>query len=120
MTFSDAVLAHIAESDIKFRTPGCESNDVATRILVWLDSLDNRSALPGPSHVLPFTRGDAVRALASILRDWTHAQTRATGPPNCSATLVSLRPEQTWRSELLALLADEVFACVAVAKRSCL
>ncbi|SNT47949.1 histidine phosphatase family protein [Rhodococcoides kyotonense] len=110
LTFDDEVLAQIARSGKDFRPPGGESmNDVATRMLEWLDSLTVPFPPPGPGPVLAFTHGGAVRALVSRLRGWTHAQTYATKPSNCSVTLVSSGADRMWRCEFLALTADEAF-----------
>jgi len=109
-TFDDDVLVEIAESGKDFRPPGGESmNDVAARMLAWLESLADRSSPAGPGPVLAFTHGGAVRSLVSTLRGWSHAQTYATKPANCSVTLVRRGPDRKWRCEFLALAADEAF-----------
>jgi broad specificity phosphatase PhoE len=91
-----------------FRPPNGESmNDIGKRMMSWLKDVSSGNA-SAPATVFAFTHAGAIRALASALHSWSHAQTYQTLPSNTSVSLIRCR-SGAWRFEYVGRDAAEVF-----------
>ena len=86
-TYTPRMSARIARSGVDFAAPGGESmRDVGQRMHNWLRSL----ASAGPTEVLAFTHGVAIRCLAGLVEDWPHERIWKTHTANCSVTVLEV------------------------------
>ena len=89
-TYTPRMSARIARSGVDFAAPGGESmRDVGQRMHNWLRSL----ASAGPTEVLAFTHGVAIRCLAGLVEDWPHERVWKTHTANCSVTVLEVHDQ---------------------------
>jgi broad specificity phosphatase PhoE len=97
---SAAVLAEIERVGKDLKQGGAESiNDAALRGLGWIaETFDTHILESLPDRKFIFSHGAIISSMASQIRNWSFAETRAQMPPNGSDTLF-VRHNGQWELE---------------------
>lgn len=106
--FTEEMVNTIEASGKDFRSPNGESmNDVGRRMYDWAESLGSGTD-DEANIVFAFTHGGAIRAFASRLYEWSHAQTYQTRPSNTSASIFRKIDDELWHMTALGVEAIDL------------